>query len=577
MSQLANNPVSHRLPVNRIAYLLVIFVLMLILIVYRVVMIQVVRSEEFGVQAVEERLQENSIPARRGDILDSNGVRLATNVPADRVSVIVSLIDDKHALAEQLSPYIGRSVEEIESALNQQGMEWVLLARRLSPEASASIEALELEGVVLDSEPRRVYPSGSFAAHVLGFANYDHEGNYGVEGAYDDEVGGTLGRVIGERDGAGNVIALSQSTWDAPTDGSDLVLTIDSAVQRIIESVLADTIEEQDAAGGTIIVQDPNTGAILGMASWPVFDPNTFDDAGDISVFSNPAVSSVYEPGSTFKTITMAIGIDAGVVTPDTVHNDAPGFVEVPGHPPITNSGGRVWGDETMTQVLEHSANLGAIFVAERIGQDRFYQKLMEFGMGRETGIDLQGEERGILTGPWERDWNPTLFYTNSFGQGIAVTPIQLINAVSAVINGGTLMQPYVVSEVRGEDGTEVHDPTQVRQVISPESSATLREMLHSVVINNTGAFVSTPGYEIGAKTGTAQIPSPDGGYIEDATIASIVGFGPVEQPQFTVLVKIDWPKESPWGETVAGPAMADVFNQLFKLYGIPPTGTEAE
>ncbi len=577
MSQLSNNPVSHRLPVNRIACLLAVFVLLLILVAYRVLMIQVVRSEEFGDQAVAERLQENSVPARRGDILDSNGVRLATNVPSDRISAIVSLIEDKHDTAVKLSLHIGRPVEEIEAALSQEGVEWVLLARRLSPEASAAITAMDLEGIVLDPEPRRVYPSDSFAAHVLGFANYDHEGNYGVEGTYDDEVGGTPGRVVGERDGSGNVIALSQSTWDAPTDGSDIVLTIDSAVQRIVESVLADTVQEQDAAGGTIIVQDPNTGAILGMASWPNYDPNHFDLVDDISTFSNPAVSSVYEPGSTFKSIVMAIGIDDGVVTPETVHNDAPGYVEVPGHPPITNNNGKVFGEETMTQVLEHSANLGAIFVAERIGQERFYQRLMEFGMGRETGIDLQGEERGILTGPWEPGWNPTLFYTNSFGQGIAVTPIQLINAVSAVVNGGKLMQPYVVSEVRGEDETIQRTPTMIRQVISPESSATLREMLHSVVVNNTGQFANVPGYEIGAKTGTAQIPSPDGGYIDDATIASIVGFGPVEEPQFTVLVKIDWPKESPWGDTVAGPAMGEVFNQLFKLYGIPPTETEAE
>lgn len=575
MSQMANGRMVHRIAINRINYLSIVFVLLFALILFRVFTIQVVRSEEFGEQAVAERMMENSVAARRGDILDSNGVRLATNVPADRVSAIVALIDDKRAVAEQLSPLIGRTADDIEAVLSEPDVEWVLLARRLSAEASATIEAMQIEGIVLDPEPRRVYPSGSFASHVLGFANYDHEGNYGVEGFYDELVGGEPGRVVGERDGAGNVIALSQSTWDPPVDGSDIVLTIDSAVQKIIESVLAETVVEQDAAGGTIIVQDPKTGAILGMASWPTFDPNGFDRVNDLSVFANPAVSSVYEPGSTFKSIVMAVGIDDGVVSPDTVHNDAPGYVEVPDHPPITNSGGRVWGDQTMTEVLIHSANLGAIFVAERIGQDRFYERLMEFGFGRETGIDLQGEEQGILTGPWEPDWNPTLFYTNSFGQGIAVTPVQLVNAVSAVVNGGQLMQPYVVSEVRGEDGTTVHEPTVLRQVISPETSATLRDMLHEVVEQNTGEFVDVPGYEIGAKTGTAQIPSPDGGYIEDATIASIVGFGPVEEPQFTVLVKIDWPKESPWGETVAGPAMGEVFKQLFKLYGIPPSEAE--
>lgn len=551
---------------------MVAFVLLFGLIVFRVFTIQVVRSGEFGQQAVAERYQEHAVPARRGDILDAHGVRLATNVPADRISAIISLIDDKHQVATQLSPLIGRSVEDIEAALNQPGAEWILLARRLSPEASARIEAMDIEGIVLDPEPRRVYPSGSFAAHVLGFANYDHEGNYGVEGWYDDVVGGEPGRVVGERDGLGNVIALSQSTWDPPLDGSDIVLTIDSAVQRIVEQVLAETVAEQNAAGGTIIVQDPKTGAILGMASMPTFDPNRFDTVSDMAVFSNPAVSAVYEPGSTFKTVVMAIGLDDGAVNTNTIHYDAPGYREVPDHPPITNNNGRVFGEESMTEILIHSSNLGAIFVAEAIGQDRFYQRLMEFGFGRETGIDAQGEEYGILIGPWQPEWSPTLYFTTAFGQGIAVTPIQLVNAVSAIVNGGNLMQPYLVSEVRSADDVTVHEPTVLRQVISEETSAIMREMMHEVVLENTGEFADVPGYKIGAKTGTAQIPSPDGGYIDDATIASIVGFGPVEDPQFTVLVKIDWPKESPWGDTVAAPAMAEVFNQLFKLYGIPPT-----
>jgi cell division protein FtsI/penicillin-binding protein 2 len=261
------------------------------------------------------------------------------------------------------------------------------------------------------------------------------------------------------------------------------------------------------------------------------------------------------------------------VVTPDTVHNDAPGYIEVPDHAPITNNEGRVWGEETMTQVLEHSTNLGAIFVAQQIGRERLYERLADFGIGKLSGVDLQGEERGILTKPWERDWNDTLFYTNAFGQGVALTPLQLVNAISAIVNGGYLMRPYVVAEERHADGTVVeHQPEVLRQVISAESSATMREMLHSVVENGTGIFADVPGYAIGAKTGTAQIPSPDGGYLPDVTTASIVGFGPVDAPQFTVVVKIDQPTESPWGETVAGPALQQVFSELFTLYGIAPT-----
>jgi cell division protein FtsI/penicillin-binding protein 2 len=368
---------------------------------------------------------------------------------------------------------------------------------------------------------------------------------------------------------------LSPSVWDAAIDGADVTLTIDTAVQRIVEDVLTTTIAEQQATGGTIIVQDPKTGAILGMASYPTYDPNHFGDAPSASVFLNPAVSSVYEPGSTFKSIVMAIGIDDGVVTPDTLHNDAPGYVEVPGFPPITNNNGRVWGWETMWNVLEHSTNLGAIFVAQHIGRERFYERMLDFGIGNPTGIDLQGEESGILRLPNGPGWNDTLYYTNAFGQGVAITPIQLVNAVSAIINGGYLMRPHVVAEIRRGDVVQTVEPEVVRQVISQQSSLTMRAMLESVVVNGTGIYADVPGYRIGGKTGTAQIPSPDGGYIDEATIASMVGFGPVEDPQFTVLVKIDWPKDSPWGETVAGPALAEVFQRLFLLYGIAPSAPE--
>jgi cell division protein FtsI/penicillin-binding protein 2 len=558
---------------QRVYALLAVFTLFIGLIGYRVISFQLVRSDELSRQALAVRLEEDIVPAMRGTIYDARGVPLATNIPRARVWAVLSQVEDPAGLAVQLAPLVGETPEVLLTRLTTPEVDWVLLARQVSPEASDQLTALDHPGLVVEPEPGRVYPAHELAAHVLGFTNYEHEGAYGIEGEHDDVIGGIPGRLQGERDGEGNVIGLSPSTWQAPVDGADVVLTLDSAVQRIIERVLFETIQEQGASGGTIIVQDPRTGAILGMASYPTFDPNSFSEEDDISVFTNPAVSQVYEPGSTFKAIVMAIGIDLGVVTPDTVHDDAPGYVEVPGHAPITNNEGRVWGEETMTQVLEHSTNLGAIFVAQRIGRERFYQRLADFGIGKLSGVDLQGEERGILTKPWESDWNDTLYYTNAFGQGVAVTPVQLINALSAIVNGGHLMEPYVVAEEHWPDGSVVsYEPQVVREVISEETSATLRAMLYSVVENGTGIFAQVPGYAIGAKTGTAQIPSPDGGYMPDATTASIIGFGPVEEPQFSVLVKIDAPTESEWGETVAGPALQQVFTELFALYGIAPT-----
>lgn len=543
------------------------------LIMARVIQVQVVNSAELSGKASAERMVVDTVPARRGDILDSRGTLLATDLPSARIWAIIPNIEDRQRTAELLSPLIDMPVETILEKLSTPDVEWLLLATQIEPEAVEAIEALDLEGILLEPEPMRFYPNGEFAAHLLGFTNAEHEGNYGVEGALDETIGGEPGALIAERDGAGNVIALTQSHWDPPEDGSDIVLTIDSSVQLLIERVLRETITKQRASGGTIIVQDPKTGAILGMASWPVYDPNNYEQVDDISVFANPAVQEIYEPGSTFKSIVMAIGLDDGVVTPDSTFDDAPGYREVPGHPPITNNNGHVYGIQTMTEVLVRSSNLGAIYVAEKIGAERLFQRLTQFGIGKATGIELQGEERGIVGKPWESDWSETLFFTTAFGQGIAITPLQIVNAYSAIVNGGHLMEPYIVAEERRPDGTVItHEPEVIRDVIKEETSAQMREMLHQVVEQRYEAYPQVPGYNIGAKTGTAQVPSPEGGYVEDTTIASIVGFGPVEDPQFVVLVKIDEPRETPWGETAAGPALGEILSELFLLYGIEPT-----
>ncbi len=560
---------------SRIMPLFFIFVLFVGLIGYRVVSVQVVRSGEFSRWAVAERMQENIVAARRGEIFDARGIRLATNVPANRVSAIIEQVEDKRLVSEQLAPLLGRPALEIEDALNQPDLEWVLLARHLSPEVSDQITALGLEGIVLDPEPSRMYPFGAFASHLLGFTNDELQGNYGIEGQYDDILDGTPGKLVGERDALGNVIGLTQSTWHSPVDGADITLTLDSAVQRAIEEVLDDVVKEQRARGGTIIVQDTQTGAILGIANRSTFNPNVYENISDPAIFLNPAISTIYEPGSTFKSIVMAIGIDQGVVEPDTVFNDEPGHIALEDGSKIYNFEHAIFGDITMRQVLQYSSNLGAVYVSEEIGEQQFYQSLQEFGFGEPTGVDLQGEEAGILTLPGEPGWNDVLQYTNAFGQGIACTPLQLVNAFSAIVNGGRLMAPYIVSEVRDGDNATVTQPEQIRQVISPESSATMRDMLESVVHHESSLYSSVDGYRIGAKTGTAQIPSPDGGYVEDATIASIVGFGPVADPRFTVLVKIDWPKKGDTGLSVSSPALTRVFEQLFMLYGIPPTESE--
>jgi cell division protein FtsI/penicillin-binding protein 2 len=306
------------------------------------------------------------------------------------------------------------------------------------------------------------------------------------------------------------------------------------------------------------------------MANRASFNPNTFDTVTDASLFENPAISTAYEPGSTFKSLVMALGLETGVVSPNTVHNGGP-YKIIPGGAEVHNALDVDFGPETMTEVLQHSSNLGAMWVAELVGEDRFYRGLVAFGIGQPTGIDLQGESAGILPLPGQPNWSDANFYTSAFGQGLAVTPLQLVNAVSVLANRGVAMKPHVVKAIADKSGTKPVDPTSVRRVISEQTARTITQML-TIVMNTTYAKYSVPGYDIAAKSGTAQIPSPNGGYEENETIGSLIGYGPSDDPQFTVLVKIDRPQKSPWGESAAGPAFQQVFQQLFLLYGIPPT-----
>lgn len=561
---------DYRIPRRRIISLFAGFLMFCLAIGYRIFSFQVVKSESLSEQAVAFRFQDTVVPAQRGNIYDARGMELATNVPAETISVIVNQLEDPRKTAQLLAPLIGRTSDDIYSAITQPGKEWVVLKRRLSTDSSQKIRDLKLSGVVLQSEPRRIYPMGDFASQVLGFVNYDYEGAYGVEGEYNKVIGGTPGKLIGERDGSGNVIALAKSAWDPPIDGANVTLTIDASVQWIIEKALDQAIAAQQAAGGTILVQNPKTGEILGMASRPSFDPNTFDTVTNSSLFENPAISTAYEPGSTFKTLVMSLGLETGVVTPGTVHNGGP-YKIIPGGAEVHNALDVDFGPETMTEVLQHSSNLGAMWVAEMVGEDRFYRGLVSFGISQPTGIDLQGESPGILPLPGQPDWSAANFYTNAFGQGLAVTPMQLVNAVSVLANGGILMKPHVVKEIKTKAGTKTIEPEPLHRVISEKTARTITQML-TIVTNTTYLKYSVPGYDIATKSGTAQIPLPTGGYDPKATIGSMLAYGPSNDPQFAILSKIDRPQKSPWGESAAGPALQQVFQQLFLLYGIPPT-----
>ncbi|MCL5958865.1 MAG: penicillin-binding protein 2 [Chloroflexi bacterium] len=545
----------------------------------RLFYLQVAQHDYYRSLAKEEHWREVALPAKRGSIWDSGGHRFAASVAYESLYTVPSQMDNPSKTARVLSTLLDVPVERIESLFSTQQKSPVLIKALLSADKAQEIRnemtRQKLWDVYLEPQFRRVYPEGSVSSQLIGLVGKDDNGLTGVEAQFDGDLAGKAGSLLAERDTGGDEIALSTGQYRAPIDGSDVVLTLDRYVQRVIDKELDAAIQSHQAAGGTIIVLEPNTGAVLGMAVRPTFDLNDPDlfHPSRAPLYRNRAVSDVWEPGSVFKIVTMAAGLDTGTVTPDHAFENKGAFTY--GGGTVRNVVTRV-GPETMTQVLQRSSNIGAAYVSTKMGAERFYQYVKAFGFGQPTGIDLPGESPGIMRTPGQPNWYPFDLATNSFGQGISVTPIQMATAVAAVANGGLLMKPYVVSQVIGKEGqVRRYDPTIIREVISPDTARTLRDMLVSVVEQMEDGQVKAakvPGYLTGGKTGTAEIPTT-GGYTGTDTVASFVGFGPADNPQFVILVRIDSPKDTPWGETVAAPVFRKVAQQLLPYHKIPPTG----
>lgn len=555
----------------RLIALLVFFLLYGGVLSGRLAYFQIGQHTVLASKADAEHWSEEQIIPRRGAITDRNGDLLASNISADSVYAVPQLIKDPAGVAAVLSGILGEPTEKLIPLLSQEGSGWVPLKKRLDIELSTKLEEMDIPGIYLEHGVKRAYPNGDFAAHLLGFANYENKGAYGLEGAYDSIVGGVPGVMVAERDSGGSRIGVGRWQWKPPTEGSDLVLTIDSAVQHIVERKLDEAIAKNKALSGTAIVMDPKTGAILAMASRPAFDPNRFA-VTDQELFKNPAISDLFEPGSTFKVVTMAAGLASGVIQPETSF-DCKGRVTVYGYT-ITNWDRTAHGQESMTDVLVRSCNIGSSFISTQLGSDAFYTYVRAFGFGQPTGIDLQGEETGIVKRPGDSDsgWTPIDLYTNSFGQGISVTPIQVVAAVAAVANDGKLMRPYVVQKVV-QNGKVMQDvkPQLVREVVTPEVARTVTHMLVESVNTGEAREAGVEGYLVAGKTGTAQVPTGDG-YDNSATIGSTIAYAPAGDPRFVVFVKLDKPADNPWGSRTAGPVVGEITRELLMYYRIPPT-----
>ncbi|MDD5031619.1 MAG: penicillin-binding protein 2 [Patescibacteria group bacterium] len=426
----------------------------------------------------------------------------------------------------------------------------------------------------------RFYPEGNIGSHILGFTSYADEeprGKYGLEGFFDEELFGQYGSIKAERGAEKDVIIVNDREYKKPIDGSDFILTINRSVQFHVCQKLNEAALRHGADSGSVIVMNPKTGAIIAMCSYPDFDPNNYDQVEDIKVFNNPAIFSQYEPGSVFKPITMAAALDQNKVTPETTYKDE-GQVMITGWPkPIKNSdfdtvGGR--GEVNMTGVLENSLNTGAIFAMEKIGAEKFSDYVKNFGFGENTGIELSGESSGDIKNLTADKIKPIDAAVASFGQGISVTPIQLISAYAAIANGGILMKPYIVKEIDHSDGTkEITKPKEIRRVISEKAATLLGGMLVNVVEEGHGQKAGVSGYYVAGKTGTAQIPKKNGrGYETGAHIGSFAGFAPADDSQFVMLVRIDNPRDVSWAESSAAPLFGEIAEFLLQYYQVAKT-----
>jgi len=528
-----------------------------LIIVGRLVAFQVVQGPEWAERAGDEVL----VVAKpdRGAIYDRNGAVLAANTADYQIGVSPRLVTESEEMATALAPILQQSRYEILGVL-QSDQSFALLSGRVSAEVADLVRALPYEGLQIDPLPRRFYPQGSMLCHTLGYVDFDGNGGSGVEGYYQRELAGEAASAVV------NISPLTSQQSVIAHEGADLVLTIDRSLQHTVETHLQNALEEYRAVSGSIIVMDPHTGAILAMASSPCYSPAEFYDT-DPKLLLNPAVSQQHEPGSVMKLVTMAAALDSGVVTPQSTYYDA-GVLEVGGHKTY-NWDRSAPGTTDMTTLLARSLNVGAATLATMMGPEVYYDYLQKFGFGQPTGVDLMSEAAGTMPLPGDELWTESFLATNAYGQGIAVTPLQMITAASALANNGTMMQPYIVQEIHGENGTFVHEPTVLGRPISPEIAAQVTAMATTAVTREVYE-AQVEGYTIAGKTGTAQI-AENGIYLPDDVIGSFIGWLPAESPEIIVYVKLDRPQTAPWGSQTAAPAFADLADELVVMLDVPP------
>jgi cell division protein FtsI/penicillin-binding protein 2 len=558
--------VYRRLANRRIRLLMAAFALVFAVALGRAAWLQAVRAPDLDELASSQQREQVTLPAHRGTIYDRHGVELAIGEEATTVYANPKEISSPREVAPVIAQDLGLDSDQVLAAISDRSKGFVYVERQADPEQAKVLEERDLPGLGFYREERRVYPQRKVASAAIGFAGVDNEGLAGLELAYNDALAGEDGRETIVRDPFGQLLDVVDE--EPVEDGEDVYSTIDHRLQAQVEQVLRETRAKWGARGATAIVMDPRTGEVLAIAQEPGYDANTFASVPADRVRLR-GVTDVYEPGSTFKVVTVAGALEEELVGPETSFyvEDEIHVADRVIHELETRDPEML----TVRQILERSSNVGVVTLALELQKRRLAAWIDRFGFGRRVGVDFPGESKGILLE--RKHWTGSTIGTVPLGQGIAVTPIQMVAAYGAIANGGVSVAPHLVSRVGGD---EVPAPKE-RRVISAPTASQLLEMMQGVVAEGTGTRAQVPGYTVAGKTGTAAKPEPTGGYSDTRYVASVVGVVPATAPRLVVLVAVDEPQGEIFGGVIAAPAFAEIAGFALQYLDVPPDAPDAE
>lgn len=554
----------------RLRIILGIFILIFLGLVARLFYWQVVKGDKLSKEASLQYKGSTKVMSPRGSILANNNTWLATMRSNWLLFAVKPNLENPKIIANSLDSILEEESENLFKILTRPEVVWIPIKHKITGEQKRQIEELNIKGLGFELEETRFYPEGSISAQLLGFVGKNEQGEdtgyFGLEGYYDLSLRGKSGFVEREKDLKGVPLLSDNSLEISSIPGANLITFIDKRISNIANVKLKEGIEKYGAKEGSVIIMDPKNGAILAMSSYPSYDPIKYNEY-DESLYKNPIISDTFEPGSVFKVMVMASALDAGVVSPDTICDICSGPLKVDKYF-IETWNKKYYPDSSMTDVIVHSDNVGMSFVAQKLGADKLYDYLDKFGIGKLTGIDLQGESN--ISMRKRGTWNIVDLSTSSFGQGISTTPIQIIRAVTAIANGGILVTPKVVDKIELDGWKQNLDKNDEVRVISKDTADKMTEIMTQAASHGEAQWTNLKGFSVAGKTGTAQIPIA-GHYDLDATIASFVGFAPANNPKFIMLVTLKEPQSSQWASETAAPLWYSIAKELFAYFGIQP------